>query len=589
TGNYTYSWTHGGLGFSQDSIAVIANATSADSGPYILTVSNGANCISQPYTINTSFIDAPPVPTIPVSASGNLICAGDNISLSTNPVSGGATYQWSTPTGIVTTTNPSLQIPSSSSINSGIYFVQAVSVNGCLSGPSAELPITVITAQPPAIIVNNPVCEGDTLHLLVSPTYTGATYQWTGPNFTSNVPNPIIPNVTFSNQGRYQVIVSAGSCILPIAISDSVVVRARPLQPLVSGSSSVCVGGQNPNIDLNIIGNNLQGYTYIWYDAQTNLAVSPPTTDTTYTLNVSGYTIGQHSFYAIARDPNGCESVVSANWLVNFNQAPNETAFAGNDQQVCDDNANLSAAVVATGIGMWSSVNVGVQFVQPNQASTIVLNLHPGQNTLIWSLSIGGCGVYSQDSINVTYIPPATTTADTFNVDFGGTQTLTVLNNDTLPIGYNYILSIADSTQHGILSIVNNNEFFFRADATYKGLDSLVYKICSEQCPTDCVFGKVLLSIGTALGCDPPNIITPNGDGVNDAFIIPCIEAGKYPNVEVVIFNQWGDEVYRSKPYENNWQGTYQSSDLPIGTYFYVVDFGDASIKPKSGFLVIER
>nr|MBP7273636.1 gliding motility-associated C-terminal domain-containing protein [Saprospiraceae bacterium] len=164
-----------------------------------------------------------------------------------------------------------------------------------------------------------------------------------------------------------------------------------------------------------------------------------------------------------------------------------------------------------------------------------------------------------------------------------------VLNNDTLPIGYNYILSIADSTQHGILSIVNNNEFFFRADATYKGLDSLVYKICSEQCPTDCVFGKVLLSIGTALGCDPPNIITPNGDGVNDAFIIPCIEAGKYPNVEVVIFNQWGDEVYRSKPYENNWQGTYQSSDLPIGTYFYVVDFGDASIKPKSGFLVIER
>ena len=85
-------------------------------------------------------------------------------------------------------------------------------------------------------------------------------------------------------------------------------------------------------------------------------------------------------------------------------------------------------------------------------------------------------------------------------------------------------------------------------------------------------------------------MITPNNDQINDVFTIPCLlDASQYPESQVVIFNRWGDEVYRSgKPYKNTWSGTYNGEDLPADTYFYIVNFGKGE-KPKNGFLVIQR
>lgn len=82
--------------------------------------------------------------------------------------------------------------------------------------------------------------------------------------------------------------------------------------------------------------------------------------------------------------------------------------------------------------------------------------------------------------------------------------------------------------------------------------------------------------------------MTPNSDGINDFFMIPCIETGNFPGNEVTIFNQWGDEIYRAAPYTNNWQGTYNGEDVPAGTYYYVISF-DRNSAPEAGFLVIER
>lgn len=76
------------------------------------------------------------------------------------------------------------------------------------------------------------------------------------------------------------------------------------------------------------------------------------------------------------------------------------------------------------------------------------------------------------------------------------------------------------------------------------------------------------------VGADFPTGFTPNDDGVNDYYIIQGID--KYPNNEFVVFNQWGDIVYRSSPYKNNWNGdttkgvSLSSEDkLLDGTYFY--------------------
>ncbi len=62
-----------------------------------------------------------------------------------------------------------------------------------------------------------------------------------------------------------------------------------------------------------------------------------------------------------------------------------------------------------------------------------------------------------------------------------------------------------------------------------------------------------------------PNIFTPNGDGVNDAFVIPSLE--NYPDNEITVFNRAGSVVYQKKSYQNNWEG----STLGDGTYFYIL------------------
>ncbi|WP_396601720.1 Ig-like domain-containing protein [Algibacter sp. R77976] len=98
----------------------------------------------------------------------------------------------------------------------------------------------------------------------------------------------------------------------------------------------------------------------------------------------------------------------------------------------------------------------------------------------------------------------------------------------------------------------------------------------------------------TELGCLIVfNEFSPNGDGDNDTLIINCI--GNFPNNKLEVYNRWGNLVYEKRAYNNDWDGTSNgratvnaSEKLPVGTYYYVLDFGDGT-KPKVGWLYINR
>ncbi|SFC15712.1 gliding motility-associated C-terminal domain-containing protein [Flexibacter flexilis DSM 6793] len=78
------------------------------------------------------------------------------------------------------------------------------------------------------------------------------------------------------------------------------------------------------------------------------------------------------------------------------------------------------------------------------------------------------------------------------------------------------------------------------------------------------------------------NVITPNNDGKNDKWVIGNIDL--YPDSDVKIFNRWGKEVYKTKGYDNSWDG----EDLPVGVYFYEVSSDQKGVKAR-GWLEILR
>jgi gliding motility-associated-like protein len=69
-----------------------------------------------------------------------------------------------------------------------------------------------------------------------------------------------------------------------------------------------------------------------------------------------------------------------------------------------------------------------------------------------------------------------------------------------------------------------------------------------------------------------PDLITPNGDGRNDQFILPA-SISSLGAIQLTIANRWGDVVYRSDDYKNDWDGREQKSgeDLPPTSYYYVL------------------
>jgi gliding motility-associated-like protein len=67
------------------------------------------------------------------------------------------------------------------------------------------------------------------------------------------------------------------------------------------------------------------------------------------------------------------------------------------------------------------------------------------------------------------------------------------------------------------------------------------------------------------------NVITPNGDGQNDLFVIENVE--RYPNTSLRIFNRWGQPVYQSSDYRN----TYGSQDTAPGLYYYLCQLADGT------------
>jgi gliding motility-associated-like protein len=143
---------------------------------------------------------------------------------------------------------------------------------------------------------------------------------------------------------------------------------------------------------------------------------------------------------------------------------------------------------------------------------------------------------------NVNYLP--------FTLNFDPTASATI-NGANVPNG---------SPSYGV-PLVNGNNTITILVTAQDGVTKLTYTI-------------TVYKITPPAQILPTNILTPNGDGKNDTWIVKDIQL--YPNNTVRVFDSGGRLVFSKKGYTNDWGGTLNGtgSQLAVGTYYYIVDLG---------------
>jgi gliding motility-associated-like protein len=86
-----------------------------------------------------------------------------------------------------------------------------------------------------------------------------------------------------------------------------------------------------------------------------------------------------------------------------------------------------------------------------------------------------------------------------------------------------------------------------------------------------------------------PTAFTPDGDQTNDTWVLDNIDQ-IYPNNVVSIYNRWGNLIYQSKTgqYETKpWDGRYNNENMPVGSYYFIIEYNDNFTESKVGIVSI--
>ncbi len=227
-----------------------------------------------------------------------------------------------------------------------------------------------------------------------------------------------------------------------------------------------------------------------------------------------------------------------------------------------------------------------------------------GQNTATPEISSAGTyylqvtdifGCTATDSVVVSRFISAPIVRDDYDTtEYRTAVTIDLLVNDEDPQQELDPLSlqIMQDPANGFVDINGDGTVTYTPNDGFLGGDVFQYRICNtyEKCNNANVFVYV-----TAAGFFIPEAFTPNADNVNDYFEIIGIEL--FEQNSITIINRWGKTVYKARGYGIStspqfWNGKSNQggddSDLPSGSYFYVLDLGNGE-QPIAGSVYIDR
>jgi gliding motility-associated-like protein len=461
-----------------------------------------------------------------VAVSGNdTICPGTATLLT---ATGAATYAWSPVTGL---SAPSAAITSASPSSTIIYTVTGTSAQGCTD--TAVYMVTVLPA-PIVNVTGDSVCNGSTATITAS---GASTYSWTPSSGLSSTSGATV-NATVSTATSYTVTgTDANGCLS----SATATVMVLPLPVLSVNSPSVCAGS---SVNLDVTG----AQTYAWSPA-TGLAstvgstvAASPAASTTYTVT--------------GTDVYGCVSSTSS--VVTLLQLP-QVAVTG-DSVACPGDA-LTLTATATGTVLWST-----------GAGSSSVTITPSASGYYSATASNSCGSQTGGIFVIVNAPPSASAGPDVTVGLGNSIQL----NGSGGTSYSWFPSQWLSCS-GCADPVSTPETTTSYIVTVSDVNG-----CSA-------FDTVVVTVNGEAQVFVPDIFSPDGDGMNDNFIV---RGSGIKSLNLKIYDRWGQVVFSGFD-ENSvsWDGTYKGSVLNNGVFVYTLDitYYDHPPQQKKGNLTLKK
>ena len=505
---------------------------------------------------------------------------------------------WTSPTGSGTFADPNDPFTAVFGLGVGQHdFVWTID-NGACGTSSSDISVFIFDGDAPAANAgpDKELCTPNTSTALAgnAPVFP-ATGLWTVVTGTGTFANPSDPTTTVSG-------LSIGTNTFRWTIDNEPCGTTEDLVTIVVFDQSQPVANAGPDQDLCTpqTSTTLQGSpvsfpaTGTWaFVSGTGFISNPNDPNTT----VSGLSVGETVLQWVVE--NGpCENGVTTDQVViRVFDGTLQNAAAGPDQSFCtpitDAVTMFASNVIFPATGQWTLVSGQGTVANASDPFTAVTGLGLGTNTFQWSVNNGACGSSNDQVAIVVFdhtVPPAdagedqrfcqdvtSTTLDATPVFSTAVGTWSVINPTS---GVATVVSQGDpaSTVTG-LQLLQLPETFFR----------FVWTVDNGTCGT--TSDTMVVVIKDCLTIRVPDAFSPNGDGVNDVFVIPNIDS--YPDNRFQVFNRWGNKVLDRAPYRNDWDGTSQfgalfGEKLPESTYYYVLDLGNGS-EAFTGFIYLRR
>jgi len=524
----SYVWSNG---------ATSQNATVSSAGDVSVIITDANGCIGYD-TITVTNI----TPTISITPSNTEFCPTVPVTLTASTP--GASYIWSSnPSG----TYPNSQVITVNPTSNVTYTVQATQ-NGCVFSNTVSL--TALT-QPIINLFNDSVCIGQqtTVRAVVSPP---GTYQitWQPGGLTGSVINSV-PGTTYTVTATV-----GGSC--PSNAPEILAIDAFQ--------------GPNPSIISQTLSNPLAPDTILCFKedklltASMNSGVAPFTyqwspASGTNAINDSLKVLLAGTYYLTITDGNGCigkDTIVIDLFQPTINLSG--TPF------ICPLDTGFVKANVSTNL--------------PNYGNTYIVNWLPtglGNNDTIFTSTpaqyiatfidtIFGCTASANFNLSYYPIPNANFTANPEPSDYNS------------PVYFNSASTVSAGSITQCYWYFGDGDSNFPAPTQTHVYDAPgVYPVMLIVRSNRGCVDTVLINHEVIATIPLVNIITPNTDNVNNTLTFNGLQF--YPNSKIKIFNRWGNLIYSSNDYKNDWNGDGHEE----GTYYYILEV--PNLKPQNNIL----